>query len=69
MANSQYRRNGGEGSDRLVFVDGANVINLRVRPGELVEVDLADSAQDTAFDQSKYTEAAGSYQHKLKPSA
>jgi hypothetical protein len=70
MANSRYRLNSGTGSDLLKFQDGATAVYLRVRPGEVVEVDLADGAQDTAFNQAIYTEdAPATLQHKLKPSA
>lgn len=71
MANASYRRNGdAAGSDLLTFLDGSTQIRLRVRHGEVVEVDLADAAQDAAFDQSAYTATGTSaYSHKLKPSA
>lgn len=72
MANAQYRLKGdqGTGSDLLTFDDSGTPIRIRVRPGEVVEVDLADGAQDAAFDESKYTAlGATSYSHKLKPSA
>jgi hypothetical protein len=71
MANASYKRNGNApGSDYLSFLDGSTQIKLRVRHGEVVEVDLVDTAQDAAFDQSQYT-ATGTapYSHKLKPSA
>lgn len=74
MANAIYTLNAGQ-TDRITFTDGATLINFRVRPptnahpGEKVEVDLADAAQDTAFDQSKYTLTGSGYTHKVKPSA
>lgn len=75
MANATYTLNAGQ-TDRVQFLDGSTVINFRVRPptpgpvgGEKVEVDLADSAQDAAFDQSKYTLTGSGYTHKVKPSA
>lgn len=71
MANASYIRNGNAaGSDGLTFLDGSTTIKLRVRHGEIVEVDLADAAQDAAFVQADYTATgAAAYSHKLKPSA
>ncbi|MEK9736613.1 MAG: hypothetical protein VW239_04755 [Candidatus Nanopelagicales bacterium] len=74
MANAIYTLNANQ-TDRVVFDDSGTIINFRVRPptaahaGETVEVDLADSAQDAAFDESKYTLAGASFSHKVKPSA
>lgn len=71
MANASYRRKGdAPGSDFLTFLDGSTTIRLRVRHGEVVEVDLADAAQDAAFNESQYTATGtAAYSHKLKPSA
>lgn len=71
MANASYRRKGdATGSDKLTFLDGSTTIVLRVRHGEIIEVDLADAAQDAAFDESQYdATGGGTYSHKLKPSA
>jgi hypothetical protein len=68
MANAIYTINAGQ-TDRIKFLDGSTPIEFRVRRGETVEVDLADGAQDAAFDESKYTLAGASFIHKVKPSA
>lgn len=67
MANATYTLNALE-TDRVIYDDGGTIINFRVRPGETVEVDLADADQDAAFDESKYTLAGSGFQHKLKMS-
>ena len=69
MANATYRRKSDQGSDYLVFDDSGTIIRIRVRPSETIEVDLADSAQDAAFDESNYDAVGGDFMHKLKPSA
>ena len=68
MTNATYTLKN-PGSDRIIFNDGGTIINFRVRPGETVEVDLADSDQDAAFDESKYNATGSGFQHKVKPSA
>jgi hypothetical protein len=68
MANATYTLNANE-SDRVVFMDGSTLVDFTVRPGELVQVDLADTDQDAAFDESKYTLAGSSPTLKVKPSA
>lgn len=68
MANATYTLNASQ-VDRVIFMDGSTKVNVRVRPGEKVEVDLADGDQDAAFDESKYTLAGSGYHHKVKPSA
>lgn len=67
MANATYTLNASE-MDRIVFDDGGTIVNMRVRPGETVEVDLADADQDAAFDESKYTLAGSGFHHKVKQS-
>lgn len=67
MANATYTLNS-EQTDRIIYDDAGTIINIRVRPGETVEVDLADADQDAAFDESKYTLAGSGFKHKLKQS-
>lgn len=67
MANATYTLNASE-MDRIVFDDGGTIVNMRVRPGETVEVDLADADQDAAFDESKYTLIGSGFHHKVKQS-
>lgn len=68
MANATYTLNADE-TDRIIFDDSGTQINIRIRYGETVEVDLADPDQDAVFDESKYTLAGSGFMHKVKPSA
>lgn len=55
--------------DRIVYNDNGTIINLRVRSGEKVQIDLADPTQDAAVDESLYDQTGSGYHHKVKPSA
>lgn len=68
MANQIYTLNADK-VDRVIYQDGANKIDIRIRAGETIEVDLADPTQDAVFNEADYTQVGATFVHKLKPSA
>lgn len=63
MANQTFRLQADK-TDRVYPPNSTVIGGTRIRPNESVEVDLADSAQDAAFDQSKYDVVVETAQHK-----
>lgn len=53
MANATYKLKL-DRTDRIFPPSATFIGGVRIRPGETVEADLADAAQDAAFDESKY---------------
>ena len=46
-------------TDRIFRPDAAFTGGVRIRPGEVVEADLAIAEQDAAFDETGYDEVEG----------